>query len=99
MPPKTTMQRMIKYGTNVNGTSNECFCNTNDDNKVKKDATNNNSANISRAQLNSSIVWIQANVGGWGGTVRFSNRPQEVNYLGRVAGQPGGSGRPPVNKF
>jgi hypothetical protein len=38
-----------------------------------------------------------------GGTTQFGNfylgQPPKVNYLGRVAGMPGGSGSAPVNKF
>lgn len=38
-----------------------------------------------------------------GGKTQFGNfylgQPLRVNYLGRVEGQPGGSGKPPTNSF
>lgn len=38
-----------------------------------------------------------------GGTTQFGNfylgQPSQVNYLGRTAGMPGGSGAPPRNQF
>jgi hypothetical protein len=38
-----------------------------------------------------------------GGTTHFGNfylgQPLNINYLGRSAGMPGGSGSPPVNRF
>lgn len=98
MPLRTSTTRtLIKYGSTKGG----CVCDSNDDNKVKKDSTNATSTNWSTAMLNSNLIWTQRQ-SGYGGTVRFGNgaaRPQIVNYLGRVEGQPGGSGRPPRNNF
>ena len=38
-----------------------------------------------------------------GGNTQYGNfylgQPLNVNYLGRMEGMPGGSGRPPINKF
>ena len=38
-----------------------------------------------------------------GGQIQFGNfylvKPLQLNYLGRMEGQPGGGGAPPKNKF
>lgn len=91
-----TTRRLIKYGA-ISGKS--CICQTDDENKVKKDSTDYNSLNVSNAQRIANSIQTQ----GYGGSVRFGTaylgQQQTVNYLGRVEGQPGGSGRPPRNTF
>jgi len=88
--------KLIRYGA-VTGKS--CVCNTDDDNKVKKDATNYNSWNQSNAQRVANIIKTQ----GYGGTAQFGTaylgQTPVVNYLGRIEGQPGGSGKPYRNTF
>jgi hypothetical protein len=94
---ENTTQKLIRYAS-VLGKS--CICNTNDDNKVKKDATNTNGLNISNAQRTANILSTSQS---YGGRIQFGTeylgQKQIVNYLGRVEGQPGGYGQPPRNKF
>jgi hypothetical protein len=70
---------------------------------------NTNNANISRNQrisqrliLNGASQQVQV-VGRYNGIIQFGNfylgQPLSLNYLGRMQGQPGGSGIPPRNKF
>lgn len=89
----TTTRTIIKYGP----TARACMCNSDDDNKVKKDSANPYGANWSTARLNSRLLWAQKKAGYGGAVVFGARRPIVVNYLGRVEGQPGGSGRPPRN--
>jgi hypothetical protein len=65
----------------------------------------NISTNIRRSQrliLNGHSQQIN-NVSRWGGQIQFGNfylgKPLQLNYLGRMEGQPGGGGVPPKNKF
>lgn len=89
-------ERLINYGSKLN---KSCICDTNDDNKVKKDATDYNKLNISNMQRAANLIKLNGNRS----TVQFGNdylgyRPI-INYLGRVEGQPGGFGSPPRNSF
>lgn len=90
--PRT--RTLIKY---AHITDKSCICNTDDDNKVKKDATDNNAWNVSNMQRISNMIQTNGNKG----TVQFGTQylghQPIVNYLGYVQGQPGGSKRPPRN--
>jgi hypothetical protein len=99
-------RRLIQYSAYLKpGQSNHCICNSNDDNKVKKDSTNTNGSNISNAQRVSNLIQSQ----GYGGTVRLGGNSylgnvvggqiSIINYLGRLEGQSGGSGKPIRNPF
>lgn len=88
--------KIIKYialnnAINPNKQINECYCE-----KPLETALPN--GNISNAmKISQKIRTLK------GGQTYFGNyiegKPLSVNYLGRVAGMPGGSGSPPLNKF
>ena len=99
-------RRIIQYLSLLPpGKSVKCICNTDDDNKVKKDATDVNATNISNLQRISNVIQTQ----GFGGSVRIGGNAylgetvggqiSIVNYLGKLEGQSGGSGVPLRNKF
>ena len=68
-----------------------------------------NRANISNNMRRSQRLNLGGNgqrvnyVSRWGGITQFGNfylgQPLNLNYLGRMEGQPGGGGSPPTNKF
>jgi hypothetical protein len=64
--------------------------------KYEKFIRQPNATNISNYQRVSNILKTK-----YSGNTQFGNveRPVVVNYLGRTAGQPGGSGAPPKNRF
>ena len=76
--------------------------------KLKRDF-NTNYANISKKRRISQILKLDGAsqkiqiIGRNSGTTQFGNfylgQPLSLNYLGRMEGQPGGSGLPPRNKF
>jgi len=90
--------RIIKYVADRNGMGeNTCFCIPNQYNK-NVPGSNSPSIKVSNAVRISHIVR-----GSKGGRVQYGNsylgQEQYLNYLGKTAGMPGGSGMPPINKF
>jgi len=95
--------RMIQYVAEYNnsygidGKINTCYCipDKYDKNTPGSDSP---SAKVSNATRVSQIVQYTK-----GGKTRYGNfytgQPLEVNYLGKTAGMPGGSGMPPLNRF
>jgi hypothetical protein len=90
---KSNMKRMIQYASNRNS-NNECFCVSD-----KYDKTTINDS--TRANMSSQMKISQAVSTSRGGKIQFGNfylgEPLQLNYLGRMAGMPGGSGSPPTN--
>jgi hypothetical protein len=72
-------------------------------------SSNTNYANISNNLRRSNRLILSGhgqqitNVSRWGGITQFGNsylgKPLNLNYLGKMEGQLGGSGSPPINKF
>lgn len=95
---QTTTRKIITYAA---FNDKACLCDSNDDNKVKKDSTNYNGLQVSTAQYNANLLKLP----NYGGRTQFGNynttnsSQLTVNSLGRVQGQPGGSGKPPRNKL
>lgn len=72
-------------------------------------SSHGNSGNIStymllskRLALSGSSQYVSL-IGRSGWQVQYGNfylkKPLELNYLGKMEGMPGGSGKPPLNKF
>ena len=89
--------KLINYNTLINSYSKNVLCNCYQE-EYKKFTSNAPSINISRSQRISQV--INSSVGG---STQFGNyylgEPVVFNYLGRVEGQPGGSGAPLRNRF
>jgi hypothetical protein len=76
--------------------------------KINRDF-NTNYHNISNNMRRSQRLTLGGNgqnvnyISRWGGITQFGNfylgQPLNLNYLGRMEGQLGGSGAPPTNKF
>lgn len=91
--------RIIQYTALKNGVSEkQCNCIPDQYNK-NVPGSNSPSVKVSNAMRLSQI--IRSNRGG--GSLQYGNfylgQPLDINYLGRMAGMPGGSGMPPVNRF
>jgi len=97
---RTTL-RMINYVAEYNavygsvGEINTCYCipNRYDKNTPGSDSS---SAKVSNATRIAQIISSKK-----GGKTQYGNfylgQPLNVNYLGRIEGMPGGSGKPPSN--
>jgi len=95
-PGKNSQARkIINYLSLSRDNSKICQCNTEE---YKKNTSNSITSNISNSQRISQV--INSSVGG---STQFGNyylgEPVVFNYLGRVEGQPGGSGAPIRNRF
>lgn len=92
---KSEAKKIIKYLSLAGDNNKICQCNTEE---LKKISSQSITPNISNAQRISQI--IRSSVGG---RTHFGNyylgEPTVFNYLGRVEGQPGGSGTPLRNRF
>ena len=89
--------RLINYNAIIDAYSKKiiCKCYQEEYKKFTSSSTTNNISNSQRvAQVINSTV---------GGSTHFGNyylgEPVVFNYLGRVEGQPGGSGAPLRNRF
>jgi hypothetical protein len=89
---KSNSSRIVKGYTQAETT---CAC---VQDKYDKTSVANNKSNVSKQLQQAHMLKFAS-----GGTVRFGNdhlkQPPTVNYLGRTEGQPGGSGKPPTNRF
>jgi hypothetical protein len=94
---KSNSSRMINYAAlySAQGKEETCFCVPE---KYDKFIRQSNSCNISNNQRIAQKIKSSL-----GGSTQFGNsylgEPTVINYLGRTAGQPGGGGSPPKNKF
>lgn len=93
---KSEARKIIKYLSLAEYNNNKvCQCNKEE---LKKFSSQSITPNISNSQRVSQI--IRSSIGG---RTRFGNyylgEPSVFNYLGRVEGQPGGSGTPLRNRF
>ncbi len=92
--------RVIKYVADRNaiqGYENTCYCIPDQYNK-NIPGSNSPSTKVSNAVRISQIVQYSK-----GGRIQYGNyylgQVQDLNYLGKTAGMPGGSGMPPINRF
>ena len=94
---KSEARKIIKYLSLAGDNNKICQCNTEE---LKKFSSQSITPNISNLQRISQIVRTSVGVGG---RTHFGNyylgEPSVFNYLGRVEGQPGGSGAPLRNRF
>lgn len=91
--------RLINYNTIIDAYAKKIVCNCYQE-EYKKYTSNSTVNNISNSQR---IAQVINSVSAIGGSVHFGNyylgEPTVFNYLGRVQGQPGGSGAPLRNRF
>jgi hypothetical protein len=94
--------RIINYiaqlnASNSNNNTPTCLCNFNKYDK-NTPGSDSYSAKVSYATRITQLVNLNK-----GGSIQYGNfylgEPLNVNYLGRMAGMPGGSGMPPLNRF
>ena len=89
--------KLINYNTLIDAYSKNVVCNCYQE-EYKKFTSNSTVNNISNSQRVAQV--INSSVGG---STQFGNyylgELVVFNYLGRVEGQPGGSGAPPRNRF
>jgi len=89
--------RLINYNALIDAYSKKIVCNCYQE-EYKKFTSNSTVNNISNSQRVAQV--INSTVGG---STQFGNyylgEPVVFNYLGRVEGQPGGSGAPLRNRF
>jgi hypothetical protein len=89
--------RLINYNAIIDAYSKKIVCNCYQE-EYKKFTSNSTVNNISNSQRVAQV--INSTVGG---STQFGNyylgEPVVFNYLGRVEGQPGGSGAPLRNRF
>ena len=89
--------RLIIYNAIIDAYSKKIVCNCYQE-EYKKFTSNSTVNNISNSQRVAQV--INSTVGG---STQFGNyylgEPVVFNYLGRVEGQPGGSGAPLRNRF
>jgi hypothetical protein len=96
---KSNSSKLIYYTAllNAQNPNREILCNCIED-KYDKFVSQSNTPNTSYNSLLSQK--IKSSVGG---STQFGNyylgKPPVFNYLGRLEGQPGGSGSPPRNQF
>jgi hypothetical protein len=94
---KSNSSKLIKYNALLNAYLKKTGCNCYQE-EYKKNTSNTTSSNISNSQRIAQV--INSSVGG---STQFGNyylgEPVVFNYLGRVEGQPGGSGAPIRNRF
>ena len=98
---RTNTSKIINYIAeyNVLNETNKlnCYCviNKYDKNTPGSDSS---STKVSYATRISQLIKSSK-----GGKTQYGNfylgEPLNINYLGRIQGMPGGSGRPPVNRF
>jgi hypothetical protein len=92
---KSNARKIINYLSLTRDNSKICQCITEE---YKKNTSNTIVSNISNSQRISQV--INSSIGG---STQFGNyylgEPVVFNYLGRVEGQPGGSGAPIRNRF
>jgi hypothetical protein len=94
--------RMIQYvaeynNYSVDGKINTCYCIPD---KYDKNTPGSDSPSIKVSNAMRLSQLIQSSKGGktfYGNF--YLNQPLDVNYLGKTAGMPGGSGMPPLNRF
>jgi len=89
--------KLINYNALIEAYSKQIVCNCYQE-EYKKFTSQSPSSNISNSRRISQV--INSSVGG---STHFGNyylgEPVVFNYLGRVEGQPGGSGAPLRNRF
>ena len=89
--------KLINYNALIDAYSKKIVCNCYQE-EYKKFTSNSTVNNISNSQRVAQV--IKSTVGG---STQFGNyylgEPVVFNYLGRVEGQPGGSGAPLRNRF
>lgn len=89
--------RLINYNAVMDAYSKKIICNCYQE-QYKKFTSNTTVNNISNSQRIAQV--INSTIGG---STQFGNyylgEPVVFNYLGRVEGQPGGSGAPLRNRF
>ena len=89
--------RLINYTALIDAYSKKIVCNCYQE-QYKKFTSQAPSINTSRSQRISQVINNSV-----GGSTQFGNyylgEPVVFNYLGRVEGQPGGSGAPIRNRF
>jgi hypothetical protein len=93
---KSNSSKLVKYNTLIDAyLKRGCNCYQEE---YKKNTSNTTVSNISNSQRIAQV--INSSVGG---STQFGNyylgEPVVFNYLGRVEGQPGGSGAPIRNRF
>jgi hypothetical protein len=97
---KSNSSRLINYvaeynAKNPNSLQLDCLCNGNIHNK------NVITPSLQRISYKQYVSYLSKT--NLGGSIQFGNyylgESLNLNYLGRNAGMPGGSGSPPVNKF
>jgi len=92
---KSEARKIINYLSLARDNSKVCKCYQEE---YKKNTSNSIANNISNSQRIAQV--INSSVGG---STQFGNyylgEPAVFNYLGRVEGQPGGSGAPIRNRF
>lgn len=97
---RSNTSRIINYvaeSNAVNGNINTCYCipDKYDKNTPGSDAA---STRVSNATRTAQIIKSKK-----GGTPQYGNfyldQPLNLNYLGRIEGMPGGSGKAPTNRF
>ena len=97
---KSKCGKLITYAGVINANPNLKSCTYTSDIIINKDkfTSQPSTPNISNIQRVSQIINNSI-----GGSTQFGNyylgKPVVFNYLGRVEGQPGGSGTPLRNKF
>jgi hypothetical protein len=93
---KSGSSKLINYNALLN-TSEKLVCNCYQD-EYKKFTSQSSSDNISNTRRIAQTINRTI-----GGSTQFGNyylgAPAVINYLGRVEGQPGGSGAPLRNRF
>ena len=94
---KSSSSKLINYNALIDAYSKNVVCNCYQE-EYKKNTSNSVVNNISNSQRIAQV--INSSVGG---STQFGNyylgEPVVFNYLGRVEGQPGGSGAPIRNRF
>jgi hypothetical protein len=94
---KSNASRLINYNALIDGYSKKIFCNCYQE-EYKKFTSQSLSTNTSNSQRISQIISSSV-----GGSTQFGSyylgKPVVFNYLGRIEGQPGGSGVPLRNRF
>lgn len=100
---RNNTSRMIKYVAEYNasygidGKINTCYCipNKYDKNTPGSDSPSAKVSNATRiAQIIQSAKGGKTQYGSF-----YLGQPLDINYLGRTAGMPAGSGMPPLNRF
>ena len=108
---KSTAMKMIQYNAQINqftySTNNEYRKNTTQEqvvcNCVKGGDYEKYESNTLFSNTSYKLRFAHQIKTSLGGSTQYGSyylgQPVVINYLGRVAGQPGGGGQPPKNKF